>query len=570
MVHRPDLYKALEGVAWELGRADSPALAALVDEMAGVIGAAQGPDGYVNSFVQAGLDVRWDDLVKSHELYCIGHLVQAGIAHRRATGSSSLFDVAVRAADCAVRDFGGGRRRDSDGHEEVEMALVELFRETGERAYLELARQFLDDRGYGLLGTDGHFEPAYFQDAVPVREQTEVVGHAVRAVYLIAGMVDVYVETGDQTLLDAAVAQWESMTARKAYVTGAVGLRVEGEAFGDPYELPPDLGYGETCASIGVVMASWRLLLATGEARFADAVERALHNLVAASTSVERTGFFYSNPAQRRVPHEPAPTDTRPTRAAAPGTRPPWFECACCPPNVLRTIASLGAYVATWSPAGVQVHQYVPATVAADLPEGRVELEVATAYPLDGVVDVRVVTSPDEPWELRLRVPAWAGDGARLEVDGEGRAAGGPGYAAVARRWEAGERVRLVLPVAPRLTVAHPSVDAVRGQVAVERGPVVLCFESPDQRGLDLERVELLVDRPLEEETVELLGQRVVRVRARGVQRDDSGWAGSGWATLGQEPAGAAREVELVAVPYALWANRGPSTMRVFVPARRG
>lgn len=565
-----DIYKFLEGVGWDLGLGPSAELQAITDELVEVLVAAQAEDGYLNSFVQAGLAKRWENLVNGHELYCTGHLIQAGVAHARSTGRTELLTIARRAADCLVHDFGDGRRDDTDGHPEIEMALVELYRETGEQSYLALAQQLVDARGHGVFNRDpsAYFDLAYYQDATPVRDETTVVGHAVRAVYLLAGVVDVYIETGEQALLESALRQWESMTATKTYVNGAVGSRFEGEAFGDSYELPPDLVYGETCATIANIMLSWRLLLVTGESRFADAIERALHNLFAASTSVERTGFFYNNPAQRRTAQPAAPTDTRPRRADAPGTRPAWFECACCPPNIMRTIASLGAYVATTDVGGVQLHQFMPATVAADTAAGHVGLTVETDYPSTGHVTVSITDSPDAAWTLSIRRPSWSPEvtievnGTTADVTVEHR-----GYLGVTRSWAVGDVVGVHLDVSVRLTVSHPSVDAVRGTVAVERGPVVYCLESTDQAAdISLDSVEVAADAVFREHQKGVADQQVTVLTVDGSIRDDGGWGRSGWATLGAEPASARRDVELTFIPYALWANRGPSTMRVFVP----
>jgi DUF1680 family protein len=565
-----DIYKFLEGVGWDLGPTAPPELRTITDELVRVLAAAQADDGYLNSFVQAGLAERWGNLVNGHELYCIGHLIQAAVAHHRTTGTDDLLSIARRAADCLVDDFGDGRRDDTDGHPEIEMALVELYRETGEQSYLDLAEQLVDVRGHGVFNRDpsAYFDLAYYQDATPVREETTVVGHAVRAVYLLCGVVDLYIETGEQALLQSALRQWESMTATKTFVNGAIGSRFEGEAFGDSYELPPDLVYGETCATIANVMLSWRLLLVTGEARFADAIERALYNLFAASTSVERTGFFYNNPAQRRSPQPAAPTDTRPRRADAPGTRPTWFECACCPPNIMRTIASLGGYVATCDDRGVQLHQFLPTTIDAQPTAGPVALDVHTDYPTTGIVTVTVGASPDSPWTLSIRRPSWSPD-VGVDVNGEVVVAdvNSRGYLEITRGWAVGDVVTVRLDVAVRLTVSHPSVDAVRGTIAVERGPVVYCLESPDQAAdISLDHVDLPAGSVFGEQQKEIAGQRVTVLTARGSVRDDTAWAGSGWATLGQAPASVRREIELTFVPYSLWANRGPSTMRVFVP----
>jgi len=560
-----DVHKTLEALSWDIARSPSPELEQAASELTAVLRAAQEPDGYLNSYVQSGFGTRWGNLVMSHELYCIGHLIQAGVAHQRATGRDELMSVARLAADCVLRDFGDHRRKDTDGHPVIEPALVELYRQTGETAYLDLARQLIDARGYGVLGTSGSFDSTYYQDSTPVRSEHTVVGHAVRALYLLAGVVDVYTETGEQALLDSALRQWDSMVATKLYLTGAVGSRFEGESFGDEYELPPDLVYGETCATIAVVMVAWRLLLLTGESRFADAIERAVFNLLAASTSVTRDGFFYNNPAQRRVARPAAEPGGKQHRAEAPGTRPAWFECACCPPNIMRTIASLGAYVATYDAAGIQLHQFLPAQV--DTPLAR--LRVATGYPVDGVVEI-VVDAVDSPeWTLALRLPDWC-RGATVSVNGDPLPAApdARGYVRISRAWRTGDVVRYDLPMPLRMTVAHPAVDAVHSMAAIERGPLVYCFESVDQPStVDLNRVELQTDRAMVEELREdLLGSRVVVARVAALARDDTAWQRTGWATLGETPPKVGNEVELVAVPYHLWANRGPSVMRVFTP----
>ncbi|WP_024287512.1 glycoside hydrolase family 127 protein [Cellulomonas sp. KRMCY2] len=566
-----DLYKALEGIAWDLGREASPELEAIVDDAAHVLEQAQLDDGYLNSWVQAGMAERYADLTHGHEMYCAGHLIQAAVAHARTTGRESLLQVARRLADNLVREFGDRRRVDVDGHPEIETALVELYRHTGERSYLDLAQQFVDVRGYGVIGK-GTFGSAYFQDDVPVREQDSVVGHSVRALYLMAGFVDLYLETGERALLEAAERQWASMVGEKTYITGAVGSRFEGEAFGDPFELPPDLIYGETCAGIASVMATWRLLLATGEGKYADLIERTMHNLFAASTNTAGDGFFYVNPVQRRRPWDAAPVDGKPLRSDAPGTRPAWFDCACCPPNIIRTVASLSTYLATVDDSGVQVHLYAPATMTLPMGSGQVRATVETDYPFDGTVTVRIEESTEQPWTLSLRIPAWS-RGATIEVAGESRdaTADGKGYVRVDRTWAAGDVVRLVLPMPVRLTVAHPAVDAVRGSVAIERGPVTYCLESPDQpEGVSLDSVELVAGGALRVTSRDdVLGGALV-IEADGLVRDDSTWVGTpGWASLGEEPEASARPVTLTAVPYYLWANRGPSAMRVWVPLAR-
>jgi DUF1680 family protein len=568
-----DVHKVLEALSWDLGRAPSAQLESAVAGLIEVLHNAQRSDGYLNSYVQGGFEVRWDNLVMSHELYCMGHLIQAGVAHHRATGRADLLDIAAAAADCVVRDFGDNQRKDTDGHPVIETALVELYRETGRRAYLDLALQLINVRGYGVLNPKGHFDSPYYQDATPVRQQTTVVGHAVRALYLLAGVVDVYLETGEQALLDSAMRQWDSMVATKLYLTGAVGSRFEGESFGEEYELPPDLVYGETCATIASMMVAWRLLLATGESRFADAMERALYNLVAGSTSVQRNAFFYNNPAQRRVARPAAANDGRQQRAEAPGTRPEWFQCACCPPNIMRTVASLAAFVATHDASGLQLHHFLPASVTAPVGAGLVALSVRTAYPDDGAVRITLDDATEGEWTLALRLPRWCREfeltvnGDLVEVSANGR-----GYLELTRRWQAGDVVAYTMAMPPRFTVAHPAVDAVHGMAAIERGPVVYCFESVDQPStVDLNHVELRVDEAMTEELdANLPGGAAVVARVPAVARDDSNWGRTGWATLGDEPARRDTDVMLTAIPYHLWANRGPSVMRIFTPIRLG
>lgn len=578
-----DLYKLLEAAAWDLARGAHDESEAFLARSAELLRRVQEPDGYLNTYVQAGLEERYGNLARGHELYGAGHLVQAALAEVRATGRQTLMDVARPFADHLVTEFLDGGRDDTDGHPQIEMALVELYRQTGERRYLDLARQLLDVRGHGVLGP-GLFGSTYFQDDIPVREQRDVVGHAVRALYLLCGIVDVAVEDQDVELLDVAESQWESMLSGKTYLTGAVGSRFEGEAFGDRYELPPDLVYGETCASIAAFMASWRLLLATGKGRYADLMERVLHNVLAGSTALTRDRFFYVNPMHRRRPQRAVPAGEKPVRTDAPGERAEWFDVACCPPNVMRTIATLPGYVATRSADGVQVHQYLPATIDTAVADGPVRLAVETDYPRTGTVRVRVLDAPGSRWTLRLRIPGWAGtahvrttaaDGRDLAAREPASPAGGAdgptadtaGYAVLEATWGTGDEVVLDLPVTPRLTVPHPAVDAVRGCVAVERGPVVYCVERPaDDDGIDLDRFELLADAALTERwDATLLGGTQVIV-LEGVVRDETSWDGTAWAPADVVPPLTRAPARLEAIPYALWANRGPSQMRVWLP----
>ena len=559
-----DVYKWLEALGWELGRDDGEGLVRLADDAISLVAEAQDRDGYLNSYYQVAQPAaRWSNLAHDHELYCAGHLIQAAVAHARGRGDERLLHVARRFADHIERVFIGSDRPGTPGHPEIEMALVELFRESEERHYLELAEYFVDQRGHRLLGP-GHFGASYFQDEIPVREATTVRGHAVRALYLAAGVTDIYLETGETDLLAAIEAQWRDMTAAKLYLTGGLGAHHQDEAFGDPFELPPDRCYGETCAAIASVMWNWRMLLATGKARYADLLERTLYNGFLAGVALDGSGFSYVNPLQvREQHHDPVERGAR---------RQAWYEVACCPPNVMRLLASLQHYLISTDGEGVQVHQYAPARVACGVADGRrVAFEMLTEYPWQGSVTLQIEEAPSERWTLSLRIPEWAGD-ASVVVNGEPvQVDPGAGYTRVARVWRAGDLVELDLPMPARLTEPHPRIDAVRGCVAIERGPLVYCTEKidqPAQVGID----DLGIDpsAPLRADRVQQPLHGAIAVKAEGVQAPAGSWPRSG--PYGDyRPAGAASElerVELTAIPYALWGNRGDGAMRVWIPIR--
>jgi DUF1680 family protein len=558
-----DVYKWLEAASWELGRAHSPTLAALADRAIELVAAAQADDGYLDSYYQVlKPDARYVELPMGHELYCAGHLVQAAIARARATGRTDLLDIATRFVDNIDAAIGPAGRPGVCGHPEIEMALVELSRLTGEARHLALATCFLDRRGHGLLGP-GTYGPAYYQDDRPVREATTVAGHAVRALYLACGVTDAYLETGERALLDASIAQWQDMVETRTYLTGGVGSRHRDESFGDPYELPPDRAYCETCAAIASVMWSWRLLLATGEARYADLIERTLYNGFLSGLSLDGLSFFYVNPLQLRASHQ-APWNNRGSAARA-----GWYRCACCPPNVMRLLSSLQQYVATAGGRALQLHQYAPGTVRAALAGGEaVELEVATGYPWSGRVEVTVAGAGTGEWSLALRVPGWC-HGASLAAPGGERRDLEPGtYVTVTRSWSAGDRVVLELPVAARLTEPHARLDAVRGCVAIERGPLVYCLEQVDlPAGVELADVALSPGAGLSEGFEAGLLGGTVAVRAEGVRRRPAESGGWPYRDLGPaRPIGSGELIALVAVPYFAWANRTPGPMRVWIP----
>jgi uncharacterized protein len=573
-----DIYKTLEAVSWELGRgagtAADPGLAAFAAEATALLEKAQQPDGYLNSHIQVTGKPRYAQLASSHELYCAGHLIQAAVAARRAAAAQpdgptdfaatadALFGVATRFADHLVETFLG--KSGNDGHPIIETALAELYRETGQQAYLRLASQFIEQRGRGLIGDSG-FGSRYLQDHLPVRESPAEVGHAVRALYLEAGIADVAAETADRELLTTSAARWDDMVATKTALTGGNGSRHSGEAFGDAFELPPDRAYNETCAAIASFQWSWRLLLATGDAKYGDLMERLVYNGFGASVAADGRRFFYVNPLQRRTDH---------VENDLPGRRREWFSCACCPPNIMRLRASLHHYLATVAGDVLYLHQFTGSAIAARLPAGPLELDVATDYPWSGRVELTVRSAPDAEAGLAVRVPSWS-PAARLTLDGEPLQvpASASGYLSVTRRWQPGDVLVLDLDVAPRLTYPSRRIDALRGTVAVERGPLVYCFEQADHPEASVEDLAVTADADGqasgpglgEQPAAPELGQTVaVTVPARHLPpAAGEPYPAEPDAAAGGQPATA------VAIPYFQWDNRDGGPMRIWLPAHR-
>lgn len=560
-----EIYKYLEALAWEIGRSNDEELEARFRRVVARVEAAQEDDGYLNTmFGREGQRPRWSDLEWGHELYCLGHLFQAAVARVRTRpgADDGLLRIAVRSADLVVSEFGAGARESVCGHAEIEPALVELGRVTGDHRYIEQARLFVERRGNHVLD-DIEWGRSYFQDDVPIRQADVLRGHAVRANYLSAGAVDVAVETGDPELLGILARQWDRTVDRRTYITGGQGSHHQDEAFGDDYVLPADRAYSETCAGIGSIMFSWRLLLSQGDERYADLIERTLFNVVATSPSADGTSFFYTNTLHRREPGSEASQDEASPRAAS-SLRAPWFEVSCCPPNVARTMASLAALIATRDSSGIQLHQYASSRIRTHLLDGgAVGLDISTDYPTTGLISVVVRESSDQEWTLRLRVPSWA-RGATVTVlpggarDGSLPMVAEPGSVSIRRVFQAGDVVELDLPVAPRVLAPDPRVDAVRGTVAVERGPQVLCVESVDLpvEGVDLSEVRVARGaQPVESDGhVSISGVRIAN--------PVDGWPyGDPGATSAAESG-----FDIPLVPYSSWGNRGPSAMRVWVP----
>jgi DUF1680 family protein len=559
-----EVYKLLEALAWEYGRTLDPEINDRFERIAARVLAAQEPDGYLNTnFGRPGQAARYSDLEWGHELYSFGHLIQAGVARARTKGEDDFVRAVCRAADHVCVTFGQEGIQSVCGHPEIEPALAELYRVTGESRYLEQARLFVERRGHQTLA-DIQYGRSYFQDDVPIREAEVLRGHAVRATYLSAGATDVAVETDDEGLLQALRRQWNATIARRTYITGGMGSRHQDEGFGEDFVLPADRAYSETCAGVGSIMFSWRLLLASGDASHADLIERTLYNVIATSPSRDGKRFFYVNTLHlRELGAEP--DAERAVGRAESTLRAPWFGVSCCPTNLARTFASLDAYVASVDTTGVQLHQLIPVVVRTQLPDGRkVALEVKTDYPRDGRLVVQIGGESVGAWTLSVRVPNWANGAGGVTVDGSADSVDSDGYVRISRDFQPGDTVDVTFPMEPRFTVADPRVDAVRGCVAVERGPEVFCLESVDTPGnvhVDLVRVDDSV-APREED-----GAVLVRVRPLMPPNSELAWPYAG-RRAGADGDGAddgeAQEVALR--PYHAWGNRGPTTMRIWLP----
>jgi DUF1680 family protein len=551
-----DVYKWLEAVAYELHVNPNPELQKQADDVIDLIAAAQQSDGYLNSYIQvAKPDGRWADLDFGHELYCAGHLFQAAVVYYRATRTTALLEVATRFADLIAATFGPDKRQGTCGHPEIEMALVELYRATGKSAYLDLAKFFIDQRGKGVMRGTGWMGPEYHQDRVPVREADRIEGHAVRAMYLNAGVTDLYLETGEQALLDALQRQWRDMVGGKLFLTGGLGSRYEGEAFGDPYELPADRCYCETCAAIGSVMWNWRMLLVTGEARFADLLERTLYNGVLSGLALDGEHFFYMNPLLSRGGY----------------ARAPWQHVACCPPNVMRLLASLAQYVVTYDDTGLQIHLYNTALINTALISGHpVVVSMQTDYPWQGQVKLSIQDADGSTWQLRLRRPEWCSK-ATVVINGQPveKLTTELGYVVLERAWQPGDVVELTLPMEPTLVEPHPRIDAIRDSVAIQRGPLVYCLEAVDHPHIDLMDIRLDETAPLQAVWREdLLPEGLMVIQSSGCVLEGDDWHGQLYRRLsdrdGQSPE--SRPMPLTAIPYYAWANRGANPMRVWIP----
>ena len=564
--HDSDVAKWVEAVCYTLaGNADAE-LARLADEVVTLIVGAQLPDGYLNTYYSVvEPERRWTNLYDGHELYCAGHLIEAAVAHFEATGKTNFLDCVRRYADYIDTVFGAepGKKRGYCGHPEIELALVKLYRATGEKRYLRLSRYFVDERGREphyydqealARGRDPSVQRAESDDyeamhaRVPLREQAKVAGHAVRAMYVYSATADLAAEFGDKELLTACKRLWDNLVSTRLYIHGGVGSARRNEGFTEDYDLPNDTAYAELCAAIGVVFWCHRMLQIECDSAYADVMERALYNAILAGYSLDGTKFFYENRLASLGDHH----------------RQEWFWCECCPPNYSRLIESLGQYVYSQSDTDAIIHLYVAGSANLKVGGRAVTLSQDTAYPWDGKVSVRVETERPATFGLRLRVPGWSRD-ARLSVNGEPVDMVGKtqkGYVRLERLWTGSDTVELELPMRVERMCAHPDVRSDVGRVALQRGPIVYCLEQVDNAA-PLHRIVLPAESELTAHFNENLLGGVVEIAGEASAADDSDWKGR---LYNSAPAKLTR-CRITAVPYYAWDNRKPGRMVVWIPS---
>lgn len=552
-----DVFKIIEGASYSLQTFPDPVLDAYLDTLILKISLAQEDDGYLytNRTILGDSGHEWIGThrwefthVFSHELYNLGHMFEAAVAHYRATGKRSLLDVAIKAADRVDEDFGWDAFVSYPGHQEIEIGLVKLYGVTGEERYLELAKFFLDARYDG---------PEYCQAHLPVTEQTEAVGHAVRATYMYSGMADVAAIMHDTAYVNAIAKIWEDITYKKIYVTGGIGASGGNEGFAEPYYLPNMSAYCETCASIGNIFLNHRLFLLYGEAKYYDVLERILYNAMLSGVSLTGDHFFYPNPLESDGRHK----------------RSEWFGCACCPSNISRFIPSIPGYVYAKDDNGIFVNLYMSCETMINMEDNLVFITQQTDYPWDGHVDISLDPDKENKFALKLRIPGWAGNtaidgdlyrfdespdkGIEIMINGVTTAYKFEnGYAVFDRIWKKDDRVSLTLPMPVRKLRADERVEADRGRVAFQRGPLVYCAEWPDNK--DAQVLNLMIDETSGSATryePELLnGAQSITVRGVTVSQNPDG------EQLFSDPH------DITLIPYHLWNNRGPGEMQVWLP----
>lgn len=574
-----DLAKWLEAVSYRLMSDPDKALEATVDATIDLIGQAQQADGYLNTyFTIQEPDKRFTNLCECHELYCAGHMIEAAVAYYRATGKRTLLDIMCKMADLIDRTFGPEEEKlhGYPGHEEIELALVKLYEVTGTERYLRLAKYFIDERGKRPLYFDIEFEKRnrashfsylyppfgmyscgqkYAQYHLPIREQKEFVGHAVRCMYMASGAVDVAKYTKDETLLQTCKDLYDNMVSRRLYITGGIGSTAKQEMFTSDYDLPNDTVYGETCASIGLMFFTKRLLEVEQDSRYVDTMERALYNTCIAGMSLDGKRFFYVNPLEV----DPVLSRENPDRKHVLPVRPAWFGCACCPPNLSRMITSLPEFLYLIKENTLYVNLYLENEAKLSLQDVELNLSLKTEYPYDG----NVVLHPhaNGMYSICLRIPDWSRDQWSIRING--RLFNAPvvqGYAVIQRNWQESDCVSLELDMRVKRMYANPKVSKDVGKVAIQRGPLVYCLEEVDN-GKGLQQIYL----PRDQEIVpvmmpeKLLGICELRCKGKQLRSDTDS------ALYSTTPQNQFEDVDLKFIPYYTWANRGENEMTVWV-----
>lgn len=521
-----DVYKALEGMAYSLINNPDPELEKKADEWIDKFAAAQQPDGYINTFYTlTGLDKRWTNMDK-HEMYCAGHMIEAGVAYYQATGKRKLLDVCIRMTDHMMSQFGPGKRHWVPGHEEIELALVKLYQTTQEQKYLDFAYWLLEERGHGhgTMGDEGKWNPVYYQDIVPVRQPTDISGHAVRCMYLYCGMADVAALKNDTGYIAAMDRLWDDVVHRNMYITGGIGSSRDNEGFTEDYDLPNLDAYCETCASVGMVLWNQRMNQLTGDSKYIDILERSLYNGALAGISLGGDRFFYVNPLESKGDHH----------------RQEWYGCACCPSQLSRFLPSIGNYIYASSDDALWVNLYIGNTGQIRIGETDILLTQETDYPWDGSVKLTISTSQPLEKEIRLRIPNWCKtydlsiNGKRINVSEE------KGYAVI-KDWKSQDVIALDMDMPVEIVAADPHVKENFGKRAIQRGPLVYCMEEIDNPEY-FDQIQLSPSTTFQTAFVSDILNGIKTIKTNG------------------------RAQSATFIPYYAWDNRKAGKMRVWIP----
>ena len=521
-----DVYKALEGMAYSLINNPDPELEKKADEWIDKFAAAQQPDGYINTFYTlTGLDKRWTNMDK-HEMYCAGHMIEAGVAYYQATGKRKLLDVCIRMTDHMMSQFGPGKRHWVPGHEEIELELVKLYQTTQEQKYLDFAYWLLEERGHGhgTMGDEGKWDPVYYQDIVPVRRLTDISGHAVRCMYLYCGMADVAALKNDTGYIAAIDRLWDDVVHRNMYITGGIGSSRDNEGFTEDYDLPNLDAYCETCASVGMVLWNQRMNQLTGDSKYIDVLERSLYNGALAGISLGGDRFFYVNPLESKGDHH----------------RQEWYGCACCPSQLSRFLPSIGNYIYASSDDALWVNLYIGNTGQIRIGETDILLTQETDYPWDGSVKLTISTSQPLEKEIRLRIPNWCKtydlsiNGKRINVSEE------KGYAVI-KDWKSQDVIALDMDMPVEIVAADPHVKENFGKRAIQRGPLVYCMEEIDNPEY-FDQIQLSPSTTFQTAFVSDILNGIKTIKTNG------------------------RAQSATFIPYYAWDNRKAGKMRVWIP----